>query len=90
MSPHPFTVHHSSGDGSGGWNAKGASFIELHCTCGLSFEGEIRSAAQVFTSAWWRIHCGPGHGPSTVHVDKPTEAEILLAYKRDVENGGDV
>jgi hypothetical protein len=62
------------------WNAAQPNHVALHCICGLSFEGEVRSGAQAFTSAWWQVHCGDGHGPSLTPVKKPTEAEVLQRH----------
>jgi hypothetical protein len=64
-----------------GWSAsEPPKPVSLHCLCGLSFEEVPPGGALAFTAKWYQVHCGTGHGPSPVHVEKPTLAAVLTTY----------
>jgi hypothetical protein len=73
-----------------GWKASEPQRVSLHCLCGLSSPEDVSpDAALAFTAKWYQVHCGTGHGPSPVHVEKPSLAAVLTTYvhAHDALNG---
>lgn len=81
----------------GGLYDEDGVLVALHCVCGTSSpewgppiagcadeEDAKEDALQAFTAAWWKVHCGPGHGPSDKPVPVPSEKALLGSLVKDV------